>query len=324
MTEHTPGETPTGSSYRPSTAQETGRLVVQAGLRARFDRVLVGRLARQLAAEEGGRGLRVVDLGCADGALTRMLTAGVACEQVVGVDADEAVCDPHDPRMPRLCADVCDPATADLVRARLGGAADLVTCSLVIQHVAHPAGLLEVARRLLRPGGRLLIAAPEDALKVAWPDDGTLGRVLELSGASPGVSDRGCARKLPGWLAAAGFTDVETHADVLTSLTAPAARRHEIVEACLAWRTSYLDRAIAAGRVDLTTTRDELAAAVARLTQQVLVGEVCLSSAVGCDGLGTTRRSRSAQTRPGCRAAPAVASVSHTTSGCTPAAALHA
>ena len=112
----------------------------------------------ELAGDVGG--LRVLDAGCGSGPLTAALAARGAF--VAGFDQSAAM--------------------VDLARARLGGGADLrvadladplpyadaqfdlVTASLVLHYLEDWAGPLAELRRVLEPGGRLLVSVNHPAI----------------------------------------------------------------------------------------------------------------------------------------------------------------
>ena len=100
-------------------------------------------------------GERVLDLGCGDGWMTAALAAaGMA---VTGIEIADAALDRARARYPQL----------DLRRAPIDGplpledsACDVVWSSEVIEHVADTARWISEVRRVLRPGGRLLLTTP--------------------------------------------------------------------------------------------------------------------------------------------------------------------
>lgn len=108
---------------------------------------VVGRRLRSLLAElvsSAGlpSGATVVDLGCADAPYRDLFAPSV---RHVGVDLPgNPVADVH------LAADGTVPM-AD-------GCADLVLSTQVLEHVEDPAGYLAECRRLLRPGGTLVLS----------------------------------------------------------------------------------------------------------------------------------------------------------------------
>lgn len=268
-----------GSSYRPTADNEPTRLAVQASVRSAFDRQLVNTALTTLDADTCGRGLRVVDVGCADGHLTNLLFADhPAVGRVVGVDADLDATHPFDTSMTFLHGDATSCATTSEVLDVLGGPADLVFSSLVIQHVADPSSMLHNIFEMLRPGGRLVISAPDDQFKAVWPDDGTLRRIINTTAASPGVSDRTCARKLPQWLQTAGFINIRAHSQVVTTTVLDKQQRTAVADTHLSWRPNYLARAVAGGHPELQRTHDQLADDCRALHGKITEGQVNLTA----------------------------------------------
>jgi ubiquinone/menaquinone biosynthesis C-methylase UbiE len=103
--------------------------------------------------------MRLVDIGCGDGALCGVIAKELGCE-VTGVDPS---------------ADAIRFAGEEFARRGLAGefvradgyrypfpdaAFDAAVCSDVIEHVQEPRALLSEIRRLLRPGGALVLTTP--------------------------------------------------------------------------------------------------------------------------------------------------------------------
>jgi SAM-dependent methyltransferase len=112
------------------------------------ERLVLALLARQALAPQ-----RVLDLGCGNGRLLAALAARGA--QVTGVDAyADSLARAHTraPTATLLQADLTDVPVPD-------GAFDLVAALDVLEHV-EPEPFFAEVRRLLAPGGRLLLSVP--------------------------------------------------------------------------------------------------------------------------------------------------------------------
>ena len=110
---------------------------------------------RALLLREAREGERVLDLGCGSGRFLAALQ-GHGCDPV-GVDISDRALERAGRVAPgaelrRLEADGSLPLPTRSV--------DLVWCSEVMEHVGDVGGLLNDVRRVLRPGGRLLITTP--------------------------------------------------------------------------------------------------------------------------------------------------------------------
>ncbi len=149
-----------------------------------------------LAEELAGRlhpGMLVADLGCGPGELLAKLAE--TARRVVGVDAS--------PRMLELAAArLADKPNASL---RLGelehlplreGEVQAVTLSLVLHHLDDPRAALAEARRVLAPGGLLLVAE--------FDRHGNEDMRVKYGDARLGVDEE----TLYDWLRAAGFAPV--------------------------------------------------------------------------------------------------------------------
>jgi SAM-dependent methyltransferase len=97
----------------------------------------------------------VVDLGCGDGAFAAELVASGAT--VIGLDVAEAALERAGRRVPQaqfLAVGEDGPLpVAD-------GWADVVWAGEVLEHAIDPVGLVLESRRVLKPGGRLLVTTP--------------------------------------------------------------------------------------------------------------------------------------------------------------------
>jgi SAM-dependent methyltransferase len=102
----------------------------------------------------GGPGLRVLDLGCRDGALTSAYLEG---NQVVGVDIDRAA-------LARAEQLGIETAWADLDQPLpfADECFDVVVLAEVLEHLRFPEQVLQEARRVLRPGGVLVGSVPNN------------------------------------------------------------------------------------------------------------------------------------------------------------------
>ncbi|MEW5738729.1 MAG: class I SAM-dependent methyltransferase [Myxococcota bacterium] len=143
------------------------RLFVRARL---FSAPLV-ELARRA---EGGR---IVDVGCGHGVLCALLAVGFPDRQVVGIDPDPRKIDWARASVGRLPNTRFEAVTVDALAEREASSFDCVTVADVL-YLLPPAGwpgFLGTCRRLLRPGGRLLLKEAEDdgswrAKKALWQE----------------------------------------------------------------------------------------------------------------------------------------------------------
>ncbi|UYQ60786.1 class I SAM-dependent methyltransferase [Streptomyces peucetius] len=173
------------------------------------------RQARLLADALGASpGQLVLDVGCGDGSAACAAAPYLAGHRLVGVDWSHDALRRARPRMGAVVRGELDRGLpfAD-------GCADAVLFSEVVEHLVDPDRALDELRRVLRPGGHLMLSTPNLA---AW-----YNRALLLAGVQPVFSEvslRGIhgrpgsqvvghlrlytARALRSFLTAAGFRDV--------------------------------------------------------------------------------------------------------------------
>ena len=117
-------------------------------------------VARVMAAVERYNirvaGADVLDLGCNDGALTAQYAAR-APHSVLGVDIDAAAVARAQRERARPGVEYRVSGTTDLPVDSVS--IDTIVCYDVFEHVAKPSTLLAECRRVLRPGGKMLIGS---------------------------------------------------------------------------------------------------------------------------------------------------------------------
>jgi len=108
--------------------------------------------AERIADAVGGPGRRVLDLGCRYGALTRWYLDG---NDVVGMDVDrEALAEAAKLGIETHWGDVEE--SFPFPEASF----DVVVAGELLEHVRQPGDVVAEARRVLRPGGRLVASVP--------------------------------------------------------------------------------------------------------------------------------------------------------------------
>jgi ubiquinone/menaquinone biosynthesis C-methylase UbiE len=166
-------------------------------------------------------GARVLEVGCGNGATTKLIMQHVRPAQLVGIDPSPVFVDMADATFAgerRISFGVGDAAATGQANAFF----DLVIAHTVYSHLLNPKEALTEARRVLKPGGQLVIfdgdfATLTVALFEGDPLQSAAGVVLRNLVHAPYIM-----RRLPALVTAAGFSlqSVEPHGYVQT--TSPA------------------------------------------------------------------------------------------------------
>lgn len=166
-------------------------------------------------------GMALLDVGCGPGNITRELAELVGPGRVVGID-----------REPSVIEEAAGAAGADAKAgaAAAGGGAgvefrtgdvyhldfeadsfDVVHAHQVLQHLSDPVAALTEMRRVLRPDGLLAVRDADYGAFVWHPEDRRLDRWREIYSAVArrNGADADAGRRLPAWVAAAGFSRLE-------------------------------------------------------------------------------------------------------------------
>jgi trans-aconitate 2-methyltransferase len=142
-------------------------------------------------------GMRVVDLGCGTGELTRRLADALPESDVLGLD--------NSPQMLARAASQARPGLrfelGDIQNA--GGTWDLIFSHAALQWVEDHANLIPRLLSMLRPGGQLAVQAPSNH---SHP---THTLILELAGQEPFYSALG------GWRRIAPVLPIDAYAELL-------------------------------------------------------------------------------------------------------------
>lgn len=165
----------------------------------------------------------VLDVGCGAGHWGRALLPHLpAAAQLVGVDREEAFVElareQTDPERSRFLVGTAERLPFD------DGSFDLVTGQTLLIHVADPAVAIAEMKRVLRPGGLLLAAEPDNrAGNLALlngeprPSDADILAILDMllrgetGKLALGEGDQSVGGRLPGLFAAAGLRGVVAH-----------------------------------------------------------------------------------------------------------------
>ncbi|GLF96499.1 methyltransferase domain-containing protein [Streptomyces yaizuensis] len=295
LVESLPGE----GRARPVRITERGRAVLEREARSMArvtERVFESvrpdevRYLDRVAASDAGRaykglmldalairpGHTVLDLGCGPGTdLGAMAGAangnGSGSGRVIGVDIDEEMAARARERTAGLPG--VEIAVADMHTLPYeDGSADRARTDRALQHAADPAAVLAEVRRVLRPGGRIVMGEPDwDSLALDHPDR-AVSRAYTRYIADEAIRNGTLGRELARLAAGAGFT-VPTVLPVVSVF-----RDVQAADAVLGLKRNT-ERAVAAGYLTAGAGRDLLdhlatGPFLATVTLYVVVAEV--------------------------------------------------
>ncbi len=180
---------------------ELDRLVAQATVAWPVESAVLDRHSIESARS-------ILDLACGPGAVTRRIASKVPSAKVVGVDLNPLLLDRAErdrrldgvERIRFVEADCHHLPFAD-------DTFDFVYARFLFQHLGDPVSALREARRVLRPGGRMLIVDVDDRdlrTEPILPEFEAFTRTASEAQAAAG-GDRHIGGKLTGMLTEAGF-----------------------------------------------------------------------------------------------------------------------
>jgi 2-polyprenyl-3-methyl-5-hydroxy-6-metoxy-1,4-benzoquinol methylase len=109
-----------------------------------------------LAIAEGGRNVRILDLGCGQGHITSKIQENFQSAEISGLDYSISAIEYAVALFPQIdfaVGNAYDPPYSE-------GYFDIVVCNNLWEHVPDPLFLLKEIRRIIRSGGFLIISTP--------------------------------------------------------------------------------------------------------------------------------------------------------------------
>lgn len=259
------------SEYAPERAREVDRLNVQARNIEPFD---TKTLASATEAFQD-KPLVVVDLGSADGYVTRSRFGADKYVRVLGIDRNEILVQSANAALEPgskfsfvhadLEIDNIEAVISEyLTREGLDGV-DLIFSALTLHHLANPIKLLRTCRYALGDAGAIVLRGSDDGSKLAWPDpEQNVERIIELTLASPGVSDRLNGRKIYSQLYRAGFRNINVAHHLSDTAGLGPRERSFIFQDSFAFRSNYLEQ-----RLELDPTNASIASDLSEMRQRL-------------------------------------------------------
>lgn len=170
------------------------RLKVQADNLLQLDMAAIDKAVQHVRGQDREREIRILDVGCANGYVTRTRFSSLGNAIVTGIDVSEkAIATANEEAffegVEYLVQDVNRMCSSKYCF-------DIVFCALTLHHLENPEGTMGRLWAMLREPGVFLVRGSDDGLKVNYPDDDELDFLVQCTNTIRGSSDRHNGRKI--------------------------------------------------------------------------------------------------------------------------------
>lgn len=241
------------SAYSPTDANEKQRLAVQGENYKELDlegfRQALEMLGDSVGREgaEGERRLLALDLGCAGGELTVDRFGSFSeFHHVIGIDRSgdkirQANQAGYGAGYTFVEANVEEGNFEERLALEMEKHGrhqfDIIFSALTLHHLNNPLKALFKLRKLLRPGGCLILRGSDDGSKLAYPDEQNLVRhIIHMTQEVDGASDRENGRKLYHQLWKAGFRQIKMRYEVKDTAGKSMEERYALFQGSFSYR----------------------------------------------------------------------------------------
>lgn len=242
------------SNYSPSYGKESTRLKIQGRIARETDLKAFHNAIKQMESKTGLIGL---DIGCASGFVTvdRFSEFKDCFRHVFAIDHNEASITKaqdiygSDSLFSFHQLDIESPMFQDTIENLLADwdeeGFDLIFSSLTIHHLANPVKALMKLRKLLKPGGYIILRGSDDGSKIAYPDEQHLvPSIIKLHMSLEGISDRENGRKFYNYLWKAGYRDIELNYNIMDTTKMDSEERYNLFEQSFSYRKNYFKQRV--------------------------------------------------------------------------------
>jgi|GEM_PF-1413399 len=241
------------STYSPTDNNERERLRVQGANYAEIDRKGFLQALSNLEKQEN---LIALDLGCAGGeVMVDRFSQFSEFRHVIGVDRNEdkirdASSANYGNKYVFVCADVETGEFEEAVSKQLESYGepyfDIIFSALTLHHLSNPLKALFKLRKLLRPGGYVILRGSDDGTKLAYPDEQQLVRnIMLMTQEVEGASDRENGRKLYTQLKKVGFDQIQLLYDIKDTVNKSLDERMSLYQGSFSYRINNFKKRLA-------------------------------------------------------------------------------
>lgn len=235
------------SSYSPDAGKEFHRLKIQAEKTRPADIPAINYALERIYKKQ----IKILDLGCAYGFVTRDRFATIEGAFTIGVDINEKCLEYAKERNStenlvyeklQLESEEFEDDLYRIMDKHAIESFDIIFASLVIHHLKNPNKFLKRLRRFLNKDGYIIIRGSDDGSVISINDDGLIKKIIDLHVSTEGVSDRANGRKIYSQLLSSGYKNVKMMNYVKDISGLDIDERNDIFEERFAYRRDYLKR----------------------------------------------------------------------------------